>query len=337
MKKILFSLFVIVLIMSLSLCLIACNDDDDHVDTLNIATGDLEGQTLRFAAPQGTPALAIAKLIIDNQMIDGATINYAVVDPSTIAAELTKSDLVIMPVNAGATKIVKSDADFKLVSVAVEGSLYIIGQKEGSNVINFNDLKGKTLACIGQGGVPDLVLKHLLSKNGIEYITEGNPSSTQVKIKYVSQAAMARTALQNKEAQFALVGEPAVTQFKAALSLNAELDIQKAYEDVNKGEDFPQAGLFVKTSLANNASFMRKLFIALDNSEDWVEANKESVQSSLVNSGRYDTAVFPAASIDRCNIDAEELDEEDKEEIINFLKNVAPSIDWANNKTKLFG
>lgn len=39
------------------------------------------------------------------------------------------SDVVIMPVNAGAN-LIRQGADYKLVSIAVDGSLYVVGNTE---------------------------------------------------------------------------------------------------------------------------------------------------------------------------------------------------------------
>ena len=49
------------------------------------------------------------------------------------------SDLVIMPVNAGATLINKG-ADYKLVSVAVDGSLYLVGNSETATTLTIDDI-----------------------------------------------------------------------------------------------------------------------------------------------------------------------------------------------------
>ena len=94
-----------------------------------------EEKTLRFTAPEGTPALAILRLPVDNKTIGENNIEYEIVSPSNIAAEMSagKSDLVIMPVNAGAT-LIKQGADYKLVSIAVDGSLYMIGRTEEGGI-----------------------------------------------------------------------------------------------------------------------------------------------------------------------------------------------------------
>ena len=123
--------------------------------------------SLRFTAPEGTPALAILRLPVDNTTLGGKETTYEIVAPSNIAAEMSagKSDLVIMPVNAGAN-LIRQGAGYTLVSVAVDGSLYMIGRTEQGGTISFDDLNGKTIACIGKTGVPGLIFRYVMAKNG---------------------------------------------------------------------------------------------------------------------------------------------------------------------------
>lgn len=100
-------------------------------------------------------------------------VEYKVVNPANIASEMaTKaSDVVIMPVNAGAN-LIRQGADYKLVSIAVDGSLYVVGNTEKGGQISMDDLVGKNIACIGQTGVPGLVFRYIMQQNGIEIETK---------------------------------------------------------------------------------------------------------------------------------------------------------------------
>ena len=139
-KKLTAVMLLVALVLSIGL-LTACNKDNKK--------GNGNDVTLTFAAPEGTPALAIARLITDNKSISGKNVNYKIVNPSNIAKEMQAglSDLVIMPVNAGATLINKG-ADYKLVSVAVDGSLYLVGKSEMAKTLTIDDIKGKRIVVI---------------------------------------------------------------------------------------------------------------------------------------------------------------------------------------------
>ena len=152
-SKIIATIAVLALVCVACVSLVACNDKDGG--EVDFRKGVTE---LTFSAPEGTPALAMLRLVTDNEKIDGTKVNYKVVKPANIASEMASksSDLVIMPVNAGAN-LIRQGADYKLVSVAVDGSLYMVGKTKNGGKLTIDDIKGKKIACIGKTGVPGLV------------------------------------------------------------------------------------------------------------------------------------------------------------------------------------
>ena len=321
-KKLTAVMLLVALVLSIGL-LTACNKDDNK--------GNGNDVTLTFAAPEGTPALAIARLITDNKSISGKNVNYKIVNPSNIAKEMQAglSDLVIMPVNAGATLINKG-ADYKLVSVAVDGSLYLVGKNidEAAKTLTIDDIKGKRIACIGQQGVPGLVFRYILKENNINIVdSPENVSENSVYVQYAGDGLQAKTAVENKSVDYAVVGEPAATTFKIKFGFNAQMDLQAEYKKVSGKETYPQAGIFVKSSLASDAAFMDALFTALKASKDWVTKNPQSV-NDFMKANAYESAAFPAPSIAKCNVNAEKLTAEKKAEVLAFLKNLAPGVNW---------
>lgn len=322
-KKLTAVMLLVALVLSIGL-LTACNKGNNK--------GNGNDVTLTFAAPEGTPALAIARLITDNKSISGKNVNYKIVNPSNIAKEMQAglSDLVIMPVNAGATLINKG-ADYKLVSVAVDGSLYLVGKSDtattATTTLTIDDIKGKKIACIGQQGVPGLVFRYILKENNINIVDDvKNLNDTNVYVQYAGDGLQAKTAVENKSVDYAVVGEPAATTFKT-MGFNAQMDLQAEYKNVSGKETYPQAGIFVKSRLASDAAFMDALFTALKASKEWVKNNPQSV-NDFMKANAYESAAFPAPSIVKCNVNAEKLTAEKKAEVLAFLKNLAPGVNW---------
>lgn len=319
-KKLTAVMLLVALVLSIGL-LTACNKDNKK--------GNGNDVTLTFAAPEGTPALAIARLITDNKSISGKNVNYKIVNPSNIAKEMQAglSDLVIMPVNAGATLINKG-ADYKLVSVAVDGSLYLVGKSETATTLTIDDIKGKKIACIGQQGVPGLVFRYILKANNISIVDDvKNLNDTSVYVQYAGDGLQAKTAVENGSVDYAVVGEPAATTFKIKFGFNAQMDLQAEYKKVSGKDTYPQAGIFVKSRLASDTAFMDALFTALKASKEWVKNNPQSV-NDFMKANAYESAAFPAPSIAKCNVNAEKLTAEKKAEILAFLKNLAPGVNW---------
>lgn len=326
LKKVFVVATVAALIAALAVGLAACNPD-----------GTDKAGTLRVAAPEGTPALAIARLVTDNTTIADYDMTYEVVAASNIAVEMSagKADIVVMPVNAGAN-LIRQGAKYKLACVAVDGSLFMVGNVEGGGTITVDDIVGKRIACIGQTGVPGLVFRYVMAQSGVTIVDENtvpDAAKNEVSVRYVADGAAARPLLASGAVDFAVVGEPAATAFKTALSLNAEMDMQEMWQSVTGKETYPQAGLFVKNALAADKDFMGGLFAALAASKKWVNENPSEV-NAFAKENLYDSANFPASSIARCALDATTLDETKKAQVLEFLSAVMPkdsggaAIDW---------
>lgn len=148
-------------------------DDDFFYYENNSVGNDANGKNFTFYAPDGAPALSIAKFISDGEnFVEGASFDYRVVVADNIAkymnGALGKADFIVLPVNA-ASKLYKTQK-YTMVSVLTHGNLYIMAKvKDGNTQISLDDLNGKKIGVIGQGLVPDLTLKTVLSKNTFEY------------------------------------------------------------------------------------------------------------------------------------------------------------------------
>lgn len=328
--------FVAMLAMVAVACfaLVACGEKPGDKDIIENVT---------FSAPEGTPALAMLRLATDNAKIGDISVTYKVVKPANIAAEMSAktSDIVIMPVNGGAN-LIRQGAGYKLVSIAVDGSLYMVGNTEKGGEISIDDIKGKKVACIGQTGVPGLVFRYVLSANGIAIVDENTaPSENQVSVRYAADGAAAAQLLQGGQVDFMVVGEPAATAQSKRLKLNAEMNLQSEYAKASGASNYPQAGLFVSERLYSNEKFMNELFDALAASKTWVSGHKADV-TSFAQTNLYESANFPAIAIERCALNATRLDDVQKAQVITFLEKVMPkdakgnAIDWQSAKSLIF-
>ena len=313
--------------------LVACGEKPGDKDIIENVT---------FSAPEGTPALAMLRLATDNAKIGDISVTYKVVKPANIAAEMRAktSDIVIMPVNGGAN-LIRQGAGYKLVSIAVDGSLYMVGNTEKGGEISIDDIKGKKIACIGETGVPGLVFRYVLSANGITIVDKDTPSENQVSVRYAPDGVAAAQLLQGGQVDFMVVGEPAATAQSKRLKLNAEMNLQSEYAKASGESNYPQAGLFVSERLYSNEKFMNELFDALAASKTWVSGHKSDV-TSFAQTNLYESANFPAIAIERCALNATRLDDVQKAQVITFLEKVMPKdakgndIDWQSAKSLIF-
>ena len=341
MKKI--SIIIVVLLLCATLfTLVACNpvtpDNTDGDPDANQSKG-----SLRFVMPDGTPALAALSFLGETKDIGGYKVTTEIVASTSIQTEIGggKADVIIAPTNAGANLINKG-ADYKLVSVAVEGSLYLIGKPEkvdGNTTINIDDLKGKKIASIGQNNTPDKVFKYIIDNtDGVTYddtndVITFSDGQTAI-IEWCADGPAAKVALmrENSPCDFAIVGEPAATAFGTANGggFSARMDLQALYKAINGNDaNYPQASLFVKTSLTKDAEFMAALLKALEDSRNWVIANPTEVTATIQAKGS--TTTFPAPSIPRCAIVVNKADNTATQQaIITYLNLMIPAVNWAN-------
>lgn len=333
-KRIIALVAMLAMVAVACFALVACGEKPGDKDIIENVT---------FSAPEGTPALAMLRLATDNAKIGDVSVTYKVVKPANIAAEMSAktSDIVIMPVNGGAN-LIRQGARYKLVSIAVDGSLYMVGNTEKGGEISIDDIKGKKVACIGQTGVPGLVFRYVLSANGITIVDENTaPNENQVSVRYAADGTAAAQLLQGGQVDFMVVGEPAATAQSKRLTLNAEMNLQSEYAKASGASNYPQAGLFVSERLYSNEKFMNELFVALAASKKWVSENKADV-TSFAQTNLYESANFPAIAIDRCAVNATRLDDVQKAQVITFLEKVMPkdakgnAIDWQSAKSLIF-
>ena len=320
------SIVVAILLLMTMVMFTACNDKGD----------------LRFVVPDGTPALAAMSLLGETTNLGGYNVSAEIVASTAIQTEIggEKADIIIAPTNAGANLISKG-ANYKLVSVMVEGSLYLIGNPAkigGNTTITLDDLKGKRIASIGQNNTPDKVFKYIIDKTeGVTY-DDANDIITfsdgqTATIEWCADGPAAKVALlrENNPCDFAIVGEPAATAFGTPNGggFSARMDLQAMYKAVNGNDaNFPQASLFVKTSLTKDKKFMSALLNALSENRDWVIVNPSEVTATIQAKGSSTT--FPAPSIPRCSIVVNKADNTATQDaIITYLSLMIPAVNWA--------
>ena len=125
-------------------------------------------------APDGAPALALAKLMAEENQFGQTSVSYNVVPSSNIQAYVTgedpAADICILPLNA-ASKLLGDGSTYRMLGTVTNGNLYLLS-KDGASVTSENireELNGKTIGVIQLNNVPGLTLKIILEKYDIDY------------------------------------------------------------------------------------------------------------------------------------------------------------------------
>nr|MBO4518243.1 ABC transporter substrate-binding protein [Clostridia bacterium] len=270
--------------------------------------GKKDANVLTVYAPDGAPALSVAKFINDKESFGTDTaVEYNVVAAANIGTVMTQGtgDIIIMPVNA-ASKLYKANSSdkYKMAGVITHGNLYIMAKEN----LTVQDLIGKVVGVIGQGNVPDLTFKAVLNKNGIEYEVSDDEVSGKVALKYFADASALIPTLRRGDITVGLVPEPAANKLTSLDgSYHYALDLQELYDAETKA--YPQAVVMIKNSIIEKypniiASFGGKIAGAVS----WVKENVALAVNAI--SGVLEEGLTPSLSaanlngtvIDNCKI-----------------------------------
>lgn len=303
MFKKLLSIIIVALIGSLALfTVVGCNETDD---------GNVDPITINVCVPDGSPAIAIAKLLKDKPAYEGYNINYEVVTGAEgIGARLAsgQASIAIAPTNAGATQYNKANGKYKLLATAVQGALYMVGKEELPGVTvrdRLNGLKGKTVYNIGQGATPDLTFRYILDYYDIPYEISETESADYVALRYVSAGSELIPMLKQGTAKFGIMGEPAVTNANAKAGSTTIFSIQDLWNNVTSTTNgFPQASVLVNSSIANGEhdAFLNWFLGELSSSAEWVKTNATEASAVLTEAGSTSLKSLNASMVEKCNI-----------------------------------
>lgn len=264
-------------------------------------------------AVEGAPTLSLVNVVGGGFEYEAngtsVTTNVAVAaDATAVVANLKNGtyDMAILPVNNAVTLFGDSSKhEFRLASVNVFGVLYMIGKESIDE--DMNNLKGEVVYCVGFGGTPGLVLKHLLEKNGIAYeVGDTAASRDKVYIKAVATGPEVIQGLNSGATKFAVLGEPAVTQVSANTSTSVVLDFKKEWQKFHgENSTFTQAGLVVNVNKVNK-KYVQALVNHLKNNKDYLYANTDQIATKLIemgSTGPISKLKYNETILNRCNID----------------------------------
>ena len=223
MKKFL-SVLSLMLVIVMALGLTACGGEKGTA-----STSSTESQVaytpvdMTVACMTGPTGVGMAKLMADSAAKTTANnYTFTVAAAATeINAKFLKGEINIasVPTNVAATLYNKTQGKVRMLAVNTYGVLSIL--EKGDTIKSIADLKGKTIYSTGKGQNPEFILKHILTKNGID-------PEKDITINFVSSEDLVQKLISG-EAEIALAPEPAATtvmvknaDLRRALSINDE-------------------------------------------------------------------------------------------------------------------
>lgn len=260
MKRLLAIILSAITVLATSLFISGCGQTPDTFD---------------IYMPDGAPALALSKLMVDDEKL-GVDAKYHVVTSSTIRNYIVNesADIAILPVTA-ATKLCGNGDKYKILASVTNGNIFVIGKGTGATLA---DLVGKKVAVANLADFPGLVFKALLNKNTIPYTTinaEDSADTTKVNLVGITGTAV-KASLDIYD--YVVAPQPAATVATASTDgAEIRMDIQALW-----GGDMVQAVAVIKASLASNTTLINNFLTALaKTTNEWIVTNKTAAVDSI--------------------------------------------------------
>lgn len=222
-----------------------------------------EEATLKLLVPMGAPSISVIPVLNENvhsvNLVSGTDpLQAALISPNP------EYDIIIAPVNLGASLISKNSSQYRLWGVVTWGNLYIVGENE--------EVFGSegTLALFGENAVPQKIFDVVKEKININMNVAYFPSVNDAQAQLLTQKASA-----------AMLAQPlaAATIAKAkegGKELKIIANLQTLWKESTGTENYPQAAIFVlESSYDKNKTLIEKQISDMKNYVDvcWGESS----------------------------------------------------------------
>lgn len=282
-----------------------------------------EPVVISVATIVGPPVISMIKMFEKQpELGENVTVDYSVVkSPKVMMSRLLSGevDIATAPTNLAA-KLYNKGMPYQVAAVSVWGILYILS--DGVEINSWSDLRGHRIVLAGKGATPDMTLRHLLSKNGLD------PDQDVILEYTASHVETAQKVIAGK-AELAVVAEPWATKVvKQNSDVQVVLDFQQEWKRVHGPEvAFAQNSLVVKRDLAeNHPEVVARFLNEYERAINWANENPEEAGALLEKHDVGMKAEVAALAIPNCNMrfmDAAEA-RPAIEQFLSVLKDFSP-------------
>lgn len=269
---------------------------------------------MNVAYLSGPTALTILQVAHDNPVVaENVTVNYEMIPATDVMmGKLTAGELDIAVIATNqAAMLYNKGIEYQIAAPSVWGVLYMLGTEE---ISNFQTLAGKEIALIGQGLTPDIMLRHLLTQNGL------NPDE-DVTLTYLSGPEELLQSMISGRYELAVIPEPlsTVAQIKNT-NLKVVLDFQQEWQNLTGQSSYPMSSLVVRKAFADEHPEIVNSFLNLySQSITWANDNPAALGSYAEEMEIGLTSAIVQKSLPACNLSYKTAAEA-KEEIESFLQ-----------------
>lgn len=257
--------------------------------------GSPEATDVRVGLILGPPSMGLGWMM--EEAANGSTYNrysFTVdgIDYTKLAAELNqgKYDIITAPSNVSAILYNNKDMKekVKVISINNMGLLYIL--TTDAEINEMNDLKGRTVYSIGEGGPPEYTFEYLLSQSGLR---------NEVNFSFRATPFEVLNLLQDEKNSIALLPQPFVEVAKLLVpDLRVPINITEAWDALNleSGAEAVTTVSIVRTSfLEQHEQAVIEYLKLAKQSTDYTLAN---VEEAAAWTDKYQTFLNPEVAVD---------------------------------------
>ncbi|HBE78430.1 MAG TPA: hypothetical protein DDW65_11740 [Firmicutes bacterium] len=231
-----------------------------------IAGAELADKT-RVAALAGNVGLAMVKMM--NEPSNTSFEVFKTPDLAVGKLIAGEADIAGLPTSTAAIMYNKGVA-VQIAAIIGWGVMYIVGNDH--SIKRWTDLKGKEIYVSAKGAISDILLRYLISKNGLD-------PERDVKIQYIASSVELAQLVAAGRVQLAAMPEPWVTEvLEKSPQLKVVLDFQKEWQRLEKqGTAYPQTCIVVrKKFVEEHPEAVRGFLRELKDSIDWVNRHPQA-------------------------------------------------------------
>lgn len=218
----------------------------------------------------------------------------------------------------------------KLVNVAVWGMLYVVSAD--SSIKEVKDLKGMEVAVTGQGGIHDLVFRHLLIQAGIE-------PDKDVTFTYMDLPESSAKLI-NGEIKYAVLNEPNSSMAimngkKSGIDLKRVIDLAQEWGKLPGQENtrIPQAGYIMVEESGVTSEQVKAFASTYSESSKWVIEHPDEIGPMVEKQTEWMKAAAVTASLEFAHLDPV-MAVDCRTEVESFFEELgktAPASAWGGN------
>ena len=274
-----------------------------------------EEMTFSVVTLRGPTGVGLVEAMQERQISDTVDVEWEVAGAPDVAVSRLLSgeaDLVTLPTNVAA-QLFSRGADVAVAGTTLWGVMYLVGPDGSAD--SWEDLRGETIYTLARGATPDVLLRFLLSENGIDPVEDVTIDYSYGHVELAQLAAAG-------EVDLAVLPEPFVTQVTMRNSeMRVLLDFQESWKEVTgSGRSYPQTVFVARRSVAELApSAFSSLMDRIEESLRFAVANPIETAELTENSEIGLPAAVTETAIPRLNIDYESAAEA-REAIDGYLQ-----------------